>query len=172
MDKLNNSAVPAHEGRLTFTFHAPWEKFDEKTCDGLKMVDFLVENEDCLYFIEIKDYEHPKTPVEYKTRNYKMLTDSEAAFPLEMGMKLKDSLLRYYAMSKGFTTDVKFLLLINSQELKGRERIKLFDRVAGYVPMGLDSDEYPSFSKISFEMPPIESVKEMFGFDVAVTCEV
>ena len=169
MDK-SNSTTPVHEGNIMFVFHAPWEKFDEKSYNGLKLVDFLVQNEDCLYFIEVKDYEHPKTPAEQRTTNYKMLDDPAAAFPLEIGMKLKDSLLRYYALSREFTTEVKFLLIINSDELKSRERIKLAERVAGYVPNGLNSDNHPNFSKISFDMPLVDSVEEKYGFKCFV-CE-
>lgn len=161
----NNASVPVQEGIFEFIFHNPWKKFDEKSCNGLKLIDFIVETDDLLYFVEIKDYEHPNTPDEQKENNYKMLNDPEAAFSLETGMKLKDSLLRFYALSRDFTKDVKFLLIINSKSLKGRERIKLAERVAGYVPNGLNSDEYPKFSKISFDMPLIDSLKEKYGFD-------
>jgi hypothetical protein len=167
MDK-NSSAAPVGEGNITFVFYAPWEKFDERPCNGLKLVDFLIHNKDCLYFIEVKDYEHPKTPAGQRTMNYKMLNDPAAALPLEIGMKLKDSLLRYYARSGKFTAEVKFLFIINSVELKSRERIKLAERVAGYVPNGLNSDKYPSFSKISFDMPLIDGIKEKYGFECFV----
>jgi hypothetical protein len=165
----NNATIPVQEGNITFIFHNPWEKFDEKSYNGLKLVDFVVEDESCLYFIEIKDYDHPNTPDEQRESNYKMLNDPEAALPLEIGMKLKDSLLRFYALSREFSTEVKFLFIINSNELKSRERTKLAERIAGYIPNGLNTDEHPNFSKISFEMPPIESVKEKYGFDCSIT---
>jgi hypothetical protein len=74
-------------------FHAPCKKADDSVPAGLMAVDFIVEVPQTLFLIEIKDFEHPRATEDNKKRDYKKLTDPEAAFPLEMGMKVKDSKL-------------------------------------------------------------------------------
>jgi len=161
---MYNSA--ATESGLKFDFHLPCEKADDVNCQGLKAVDFIVEGDDCLYFIEVKNYEHPNAPEENRVNDYKMLTDKNAAFPLEIGMKVKDSLLRRYAYAKPFTKNIVFLLVIKFSSLKANERERLYNRVRGYIPTGLNG--YPAFSRISFEMPRIDELKNKYGFDVIV----
>jgi len=133
----------ATESGLKFDFHLPVEKGDAENCQGLKAVDFIVEGDDCLYFIEVKNYEHPKAPEENKERDYKMLTDEYAAFPLEIGMKVKDSLLRRYAQAKPFSKKIVFLLVIkiSSAKFKFNERRNLHERVSGYIPTGLNTSK-------------------------------
>jgi hypothetical protein len=156
---MSNSIAP--ESGLEFDFHSRWERADTKECQcqGLKAVDFIVEDDDYLYLIEIKNYEHPNAPEENRTRDYKMLTDKDASFPLEIGMKVKDSLLKRYAQAKSFSKKIVFLLVIKLSSLKANERERLYNRVRGYIPTGLNG--YPAFSNISFEMPRIDELQLM-----------
>ena len=154
------------ESEMLFNFHLPFEKGDEISCSGLMAVDFIVDAADCMYFIEVKNYEHSKAPEINRIRDYRMLTDKDAAFPLEIGMKLKDSLLRRYAEAKPVSKSIKFLLLIKFSSFKANERRKLYERIRGYIPTGLNG--YPAFSNISFEMPQIDELKSKYGFDVTV----
>jgi hypothetical protein len=156
----------ASESGLEFDFHLSYEKADAENCQGLKAVDFIVEDDDYLYLIEIKNYEHPNAPEENRVNDYKMLTDKNATFPLEIGMKVKDSLLRRYAKAKSFSKKIKFLLVIKFSSFQTNERQYLYERVIGYIPTGLNG--YPAFSSISFEMPRIDELKNKYGFDVMV----
>jgi hypothetical protein len=156
----------AIESGLEFDFHLPYEKADVENCQGLKAVDFIIENNDCLYFIEVKNYEQPKAPKKNRVRDYKMLTDKKSTFPLEIGMKIKDSFLRRYAQAKPFSKKIEFLLVIKFSFLKANERRKLYERVRGYIPTGLNG--YPAFSNLSFEMPRIDEIYKKYGFDVTV----
>jgi hypothetical protein len=93
------------EGNLCFDFSACGDamRFDDDAIKmhGLKAVDFFIETEDMLYFIEVKDYQNPKS----QRRNEDMAKLKEAmkaknhGFFLEMGDKIKDSILRCYAES-------------------------------------------------------------------------
>jgi len=152
------------ESGLEFDFHLPFEKADAETCQGLKAVDFIVEDNDCIYFIEIKNYEQPKAPKKNRIHDYIMLTNKDTAFPLEMGMKIKDSLLRRYAQAKSFSKKIVFLLIIKFSFLSPNERRRIYERVSGYIPTGLNG--YPAFSNISFEMPQIDDLHNKYGFDV------
>ena len=90
------------EGNLQFEFSARYvtERFDDARINayGLKAVDFVAEDADCLYFIEVKDFQHPQATPDRRISDYKMLiaagTDKKSVFNLEMGVKIKDSLLR------------------------------------------------------------------------------
>jgi len=156
----------ATETELKFDFHLPFEKADAVNCQGLKAVDFIVEGDNCLYFIEVKNYEQSKAPKENRDRDYKMLTDKDASFPRDIGMKVKDSLLRRYAQAESFSKKILFLLVIKLSSLKANERERLYKRVSGYIPTGLNG--YPAFSNISFEMPRIDELQSNYGFDVTV----
>ncbi|GHU57735.1 hypothetical protein AGMMS49975_23730 [Clostridia bacterium] len=91
-------------------------RFDEITANGMKLVDFVVESEECLYFLEVKNYQHPNAPLENREKDLKMLTstvdEKPSAYALEMGMKIKDSLLKKYMSGYEFTKPVKYLLFI------------------------------------------------------------
>jgi hypothetical protein len=156
------------ESGLEFDFHLPCEKDDVENCQGLKAVDFIVEGDDCLYFIEVKNYEHPKAPIKNRDRDYKMLTDEYAAFPLEIGMKIKDSLLRRYAQAQSFSKMIVFLLIIKfpSSKFKYNERRNLYERISGYIPTGLNDSKYSAFNSISFDIVLIDELKSKYGFDV------
>ena len=164
---MYNSVVT--ESGLEFDFHLPFEKGDAENCQGLKAVDFIVEDDDCLYFIEIKNYEQSNAPEENRVRDYKMLTDKDAAFPLEIGMKVKDSLLKRYTQAKSFSKKIVFLLVIKFSSFQSHERLKLYERVRGYIPTGLNDNKYKAFSNISFEMPQIDDLHNKYGFDVKVS---
>ena len=119
------------EGNLRFDFSSCGnaERFDEghKNADGMKSVDFIVEAQDCLYFLEVRDYQHPNAPEEQRADDYRKLLGAVKArdksiFVLEMGGKIKDSLLRRYAEGNLFTKQVVYLLLINLDKLGERER--------------------------------------------------
>jgi hypothetical protein len=156
----------AKESGLEFDFHLPYERADTPNCFGLKAVDFIVKGDDNLYFIEVKNFEHPNAPEENRKYDYKMLTEKDSYFPREMGIKIKDSLLRQYALGKTFPKDIIFILIIKLNSFTGHEREKLYRRFNGHIPTGLNG--YPAFSNLSFEMPRIDELKNKYGFDVRV----
>jgi hypothetical protein len=165
---MNN--YEAFESGLSLKFHSPLEKADTESCQGLKSVDFIVEDTNCLYLIEVKNYEQANAPELNRIQDYEMLTDKEkiTKFLLEIGMKVKDTLLKRYAQEKPFAKDVMFLLIINFSRLQYNQRLKLLDRVRGYIPTGLNKKDYPAFTNISFDMPNFEKLKSEYGFDVTV----
>jgi len=158
----------ATEGRLKFDFHLPWEKFDAENCQGLKAVDFIVESDKYLYFIEVKDYEHPKAPKENQERDRKMLIENDPTFPRDMGIKIKDSLLRRYAQAKHFSKDVVFLLIINISSFTGYECERLYNRFNGHIPTGLNDSKYKAFSSIFFDLVLLDELHKKYGFDVTI----
>ena len=161
---MHNPGAP--ESGLEFDFHLPFEKGDAVNCQGLKAVDFIVEDDDCLYFIEVKNYEQSNAPEENRIRDYKMLTDKKSTFPLEIGMKIKDSLLRRYAQAKPFSKDIKFLLVINLPSFTENECERLFNYFDGYIPTGLNG--YPAFTSISFDIVLVDKLQSKYGFDVTL----
>jgi hypothetical protein len=149
------------EGNLRFDFTAcdTAERFDNGNTNpyGMKSVDFFAETADCLYFIEVKDFQNPNAPKEQRAKDDKMLkavgTEKKSVFNLEMGGKIKDSLLRRYAENKKFTKKVIYLLLINLDKLGEFERGLLKTKISGYIPTGLnDNTRFTAFRNISFDV--------------------
>jgi hypothetical protein len=150
----------------------------QNQCAGLKIVDFAAENDDAQFFIEVKNYARKSDDPQKQARlserqvaDYKMLTDPDAAFPLEMGMKFKDSLLRWYASGKKLNKPVAFLLVVNAPSmLTPKNIIKLIQRVNGYIPAGLNkkADQYPMFTAVFFDMVTADEAQTRYGFSVSV----
>ncbi|MDR1291443.1 MAG: hypothetical protein LBK06_09605 [Planctomycetaceae bacterium] len=162
-----------NEGILQFDFSGCGvvKRFDSRECNchGLKAVDFFVESDDCLYFVEVKDYQNPNTPPERRKDDYKMLCEAiekkDSVFCLEMGAKIKDSLLRCYAMGDNFCKRVVYLLFIRLDGYGSRERGRLKEKISGHVPTGLNDKRFDKFKEISFELVNAEQLKQ-FG----ITC--
>ena len=162
---MNN--LQFEEGNLAFDFtgFSKAEKFDDdsKNAYGMLSVDFIAENSEHIYFIEVKDFRNPKATKERKAEDYKMLigkdTEGNSIFAIKMGGKIKDSLLRKYAMGDKFTKEVVYLLLINLDNLSAHERGRLKEKIAGHVPTGLNKACFCEFSRISFDLVNIDRLK-------------
>jgi hypothetical protein len=155
------------EGNLLFDFPAflSAERFDSRDLNvyGMKCVDFVAEDADNLYFIEAKDYQHPKATTERRKKDYEMLVaaveDKNAILPLEMGGKIKDSLLRKFSAGEKFLKNVTYLLLINLDKFSEFERGLLKTKISGHVPTGLGESRFSAFTSITFELVNIEQLK-------------
>jgi hypothetical protein len=155
------------EGSLNFDFTncGMPTKFDTQNNSGLHAVDFFIEREDYLLFIEVKDYQNPHTPREQQIDDYDMLKKAgiakKSVFALEMGGKIKDSLLNLYAKGESFTKNVVYLLFINCDALMAAERQRLFDKIRGHIPTGLNNnDRFTAFKEIKFKPVNVEKLKK------------
>jgi hypothetical protein len=167
-------------GNLEFDFSGFMfaENYDtaQWQCAGLKIVDFVAATSDKQFFIEAKNYINTSGNVKIQAAmekrqetDYRMLSDPAAAFPLEIGMKFKDSLLRWIASGNEFGKSIILLLVVNPPtKLKPNERMKLIDRINGYIPTGINTnpERYPKMNSIFFDMPTVADVKERYGFNV------
>ena len=155
------------EGNLHFEFPSFLSagRFDNKELNvfGMKNVDFVAEDADCLYFIEVKDYQHPKATDERRKLDFETLVEAvenkKSIFTIEMGAKIKDSLLRKYSLGEQFNKKVVFLLFINLDKFGEIERGRLLSKVCGHVPMGLNEPRFPAFTSISFDLVNAEQLK-------------
>jgi len=167
---MNNVYV---EGNLVLDFNACGlaEKFDVANPYGMKGVDFVVETEDFLYFIEVKDFQNPKTPQHQQKNDDEMLIsaikDKKSIFTMEMGAKIKDSLLRRYAENIPLTKKVIYLLLINFDKLGEFERGKLKEKISGHVPTGLNAVRFNAFASITFNLVNAKQIA-CYGIDCKV----
>ena len=173
------------EGNLCFDFsgcsllYAPI-KFDKKNPGGMTGVDFIAETSDCLYFIEVKDFQNPSASDKQKTADYQMLiaaakekksrsaTQIEDKLSYEMGrnfclgigLKIKDSLLRKYAMGEAISKSVVYIFVLNMDNLGENERGFLKSKINnGYIPTGLNADEFSNFSEINFDLVNARQLK-------------
>lgn len=159
-----------NEGNLKFDFSSclSASRFDddETKAFGLKAVDFMVETEDSLYFMEVKDYQNPKS--HNRMKDLEMLKaaqkDGKHVFCIEMGSKIKDSLLRQYAEGIIPEKKVKYLLLINLDALGANERGRLKAKISGHIPTGLNSIRFAAFTELSFDLVNAKQLKD-YGID-------
>ena len=158
------------ERNLQFDFAAydTAERFDDVNTHGMKAVDFIAENQESVFFIEVKDFQHPSPKAkERRKMDFAMLTDEEtkehAVFILEMGEKIKDSLLRKYAEGYTFEKRVKYLLFINLDQLGENELGRLKEKINGHVPTGLNDKRFHAFKSISFDLVNAEQLSSLYG---------
>jgi hypothetical protein len=156
------------EGKLSFDFtHCGTPtRFDSIHDSGLNAVDFFVDTGRCMYFIEVKDYQNPDTPLEKQREDYSMLlaagTNDESVFAYKMGSKIKDSILRVYAEGGDFPKNIIYLLFINLDKLGAEERGKLKLKISGQIPTGLNNERFSEFKEISFKLVDAKRLKR-FG---------
>lgn len=154
------------EGNLKFDFPTCYtaERFDDEKINpyGMKAVDFIAEDADCLYFIEVKDFQNPKATKERRKTDYEKLiaagTEEKSIFNLEMGAKIKDSLLRKYSLGEKITKKVLYLLVVNLDKLGEFERGLLKAKISGHVPTGLNNNSFREFTNISFDLVDIKQL--------------
>ena len=117
------------ENNLSFDFTAcspikPVERFDCKTDKpyGMSAVDFFVETADSLYFVEVKDYQHPNATPERRKEDYKKLiaaikAKDKSVLTMELGQKIKDSLLRKYSFVRLQKSHLPWLIKSKSKHM-------------------------------------------------------
>ncbi|MCL2152744.1 MAG: hypothetical protein FWH57_07290 [Oscillospiraceae bacterium] len=151
----------------------------DNQCSGLKLVDFIAETESEQIFIEAKNYVNTsdsqviQAAMEKRQEiDYRMLTDPVATFPLEIGMKFKDSLFRCLVSGNEFKKPIVLLLIINPPpELKARDRERLISTIRnGYIPSNMHKkpNQYPKMQPLFFDMPNITEVFDRYGFRVSI----
>jgi hypothetical protein len=156
------------ESAIEFSSEKVFKKLDENVPRGLMSVDFEVDYTDFFCLIEVKNYENPKATEKRKKIDYKKLTDPEAAFPLEIGMKIKDTLLKKYTEGAKFDKPVLFLLVTKFDFLEPAERITLYKKIDGYIPTGLNGNNEFKLG-IKFDMPSFDDLNTKYGIIAAPT---
>jgi hypothetical protein len=169
------------EGCLQLDFSAcgSAERFDDRKTNphGMKNVDFVVENPDRLYFIEVKDFQNPNAPQAQRDNDYRLLIEAGmskkkrnllnpdedeavSVFNLEMGEKIKDSLLRWYAVGNDFTKKITYLLFIRLDALDNPARRRLAEKIGGHIPTGLNKKCFRKFTELDFELVDAGGLQE------------
>ena len=162
------------------TFLRKPEKFDVKNPTGMMGVDFIAETEENQYFIEVKDFQNPNSTDERRRVDLEMLKAAikdktnlpeqgdgafvakGAVFTLKIAQKIKDSLLRKYALGGNFNKNVIYLVVINLDSFGTHEFKRLKEKISGHIPTGLNGAEFTYFSNISFDLVNIDQL-ESYG---------
>lgn len=115
MDKI------IQEGNLQFDFSSSvkvWEydrEIGAKMSHCMKCVDFIVEWEEEIWLIEVKDPEDPKIPKQYKKKQYDNFISKlkhDELFFQELGPKAKDTFLYLYLSGALGKKPLKYLVLL------------------------------------------------------------
>jgi hypothetical protein len=148
---------------------AKFEYFDapENHVQGLSSVDFLVETETHLLFIEVKNPDNPKATEAKREEFLQTLQNNELM--AEIGRKFKDSLLRKYAEGFEFAKPVKYIFILQFDRYYASQRNSFRKSIVNdYIPAKkLNSEQFKAFPKFDgFEMPNVERFSENYNFPI------
>jgi hypothetical protein len=142
-------------GQLSFDFSASDSPYraDSPGYQGLSAVDFVVEMPKVFYFIEVKNLEDPKIPVEYIAMQKEkfLIKVDENEFQREIRSKLKDTLLKKLAAGEHITKPVIYILLLEFKDLNFQQKRKLFENIGSSIPRFLES-EYSAIHSVKFDL--------------------
>ncbi len=148
-----NNAFVFEESGFIFDFTGSLRAFvaDKPNYCGMAAVDFIVETEDAILFIEVKNPDNKKST--YWARRKFLEELREEVFPQKMGMKFKDTLLCRWGKGERFTKPIRYIILLQFALFSGKERGKLGERILGYIPFGLNHADFHHVIKIeNFEL--------------------
>lgn len=126
------------EGNLQITLPAgvSGRKFDDRESHGLshcmKAVDFIVELEDRVLFIEFKDPDDPAAPPERRNRFIEELRSG--VLDNKLKAKYRDSFLYEWASGRA-SKSIYFLVLIGANALSEAELLARTDALRRQVPV-------------------------------------
>ena len=166
MDNKNTAVESGYEFDFSGTKFEYVDK-PENRVQGLSSVDFVVETETHILFIEVKNPDNPQATEENKKEFYQTIRNHELI--AEIGRKFKDSLLRRYAEGFEFAKPVKYIFILQFDRYYAKQRAKFRKSIINdYIPVKkLNSGQFKAFHKFeSFEMPNIERFSKDYHFSV------
>jgi hypothetical protein len=139
----------------------------ENQCAGLKIVDFIAENAELHFFIEVKNYENVSDDPAVQAainvsqaESYQELCNPND-FARKMIKKFEHSLFIWIATGNYIKKPVYMLLVFNTpKSFAYREREMLLTRLGKYIPKS-------GKNHIVFDVPPLDKVREFYGFSVS-----
>jgi len=131
------------------------EQRKKDVVQGLSTVDFIVETEKYILFIEVKNPDCLEATEETKKEFFQKIRNNELM--AELGRKFKDSLLRKYALGYEFSKPVKYICILQFDGYYQKHRNRFRKSIINdYIPKRFGADEFKGFSRIdNFEMPNI-----------------
>jgi len=180
------------EGLYEFDFkNCECEKFDQKgnIVHGLSAVDFVVETDTHVLFIEVKDYDTLKKKIEntedgkekedlsqhYRNRikeDLKKFRLNVHLFAEDLSRKFKDSILRKYVSGYKFEKPVIYILIleIDSDSFAAKERNELRLAIVRNIPT-FSTIQPRQIEMGNFELLDIEAFSEKYNFPVCLCLE-
>ncbi|MGK0674783.1 MAG: hypothetical protein ABWU16_09030 [Halothiobacillaceae bacterium] len=121
--------------QITLPAGCTWRKFDDKASHGLshcmKAVDFIVELDDRIFFIELKDPEHPAAQPKDQKRFLREFLSGE--LDADLKTKFRDSFLYEWASGRA-TKPIYYLVLIGASSLSEAELLARTDALRRQLP--------------------------------------
>lgn len=136
-------------------------KADAVNYAGLSFVDFIVEADSMVYFIEIKNPDNPNAPSKNRDKYFARL--QEAVFPNAVVKKFSDTLLAQLAMGYSFPKPVQYIFILEFRAFSSYERQILYDKVNHRLPVGLNHRAFANIACIkSFRLLTIAQFEEQY----------
>lgn len=151
------------ESGYRFSFPAVQQavKADVVNYAGLSFVDFIVETDSLVYFIEIKNPDNPKAPS--KNRDEYLARLQDTIFPNAVVKKFSDTLLAQLAMGRSFQKPVQYIFILEFGAFSSYERQRLFDKVNHRLPVGLNHKVFTNVALVkNFKLLTIAQFEEQY----------
>jgi len=115
-------------------------KADTITYHDLSAVDFVVETDENVVFIEVKNPDNPRS----STQSRKAFLDEllTNVYPYIISDKYKNVLLRTWARGEKFSKPIICVLILEFSEFKGSDREKLHEKIFNRLPFSLNKAEF------------------------------
>lgn len=147
--------------RFSFPTAQRADKADAVNYAGMSFVDFIVETDSTIYFIEIKNPDNPKAPS--KNREEYLAKLQESVFPNAVVKKFSDTLLAQLAMGRSFPKPVQYIFILEFSAFSSYERQILFDKVNHRLPVGLNDRNFTNVDRVeSFQLLTIAQFEEQY----------
>lgn len=151
------------ESGYKFSFPAAQRavKADAVNYAGLSFVDFIVETDSMVYFIEIKNPDHPNALPKSRDAFFSRLQDE--VFPNAVVKKFSDTLLAQLAMGCSFPKPVQYIFILEFGAFSSYERQILFDKVTHRLPVGLNHRTFTNVALVkNFKLLTIAQFEEQY----------
>ena len=156
--------VLTDEGGNCFDFSASLDAFkaDSDTYHGLSALDFVVETDENILFIEVK---HPDSKKATKRAREVFLKDLQNKYyPYKAGEKYKSMLLRKWVSGEFYSKPIICVFILEFSDFSKTERAILKEKMFNRIPFSLNKPEFGGkkhFEK-RFELLSFSEFRSMF----------
>ena len=151
------------ESGYTFDFSDSLDAFKANCISfhDLSAVDFVVETENKVLLIEIKNPDNKKATKESREKFFNDLEND--FYPYKIGAKFTNMLLRKWVAGSFYNKPIIFIFILEFKNLNPGERRRLEERISQRLPFSLNNPDFKAKEVLEdFELLSIEEFCEKY----------
>ena len=137
-------------------------KADRIMYHDLPALDFVVEMDECILFIEVKNPDHPNATAQSRKAFMKDLYDN--VYPYLISDKFKNELLRTWSRGGEFSKPILCVFILAFRLFSKTDRARLQEKIYNRLPFSLNKEEFGGkkhFEK-RFELCSVDEFRALF----------